>query len=209
MSQSFLCSFQPHIWSAQRCQMPPKHVCREMDHLCRHKSVTLRLGCLWFFSSFLHNSLHWSSFTLKVCSRVYVLGEINHIWTSEHERKPLCLCAFCLYAYQSEATKRLLTFIHMCTHVNRKRGCTKCAREVFIQCVCVCVRVGVGGRGWVCVFVCQINYLNPVTIKAEICYQRPPLEAHVSALLPQYALGSPPPRLGSARGRIKITGTES
>lgn len=43
-------------------------------------------------------------------------------------------------------------------------------------------------QGSVCVFVCQINYLNPPTIKAEICYQRPPLEARVSALLPQYAL---------------------
>lgn len=55
-----------------------------------------------------------------------------------------------------------------------------------VVCVCVC-QCGGWGRGWVCVFVCQINYLNPPTIKAEICYQRPPLEARVSALLSQYA----------------------
>lgn len=53
--------------------------------------------------------------------------------------------------------------------------------------VCAC-QCGGWGRGRVCVFVCQINYLNPLTIKAEICYQRPPLVACVSALLPQYAL---------------------
>lgn len=57
----------------------------------------------------------------------------------------------------------------------------------------ICVRqCGGWGGGWVCVFVCQINYLNPATIKAEICYQRPPLEPHVSALLPQYAPRSLP-----------------
>ena len=80
-------------------------------------------------------------------------------------------------------------FIHMHSHANSMRVCTICINgEVFLHlcvgvCVCVCVRVGVGG--WVCVFVCQINYLNPITIKAEICYQHLPLEARVSALLLQ------------------------
>lgn len=59
--------------------------------------------------------------------------------------------------------------------------------------ICVCVSVGGWGRGWVSVFVCQINYLNPVAIKAEICYQHTPLVACVSALLPQYALHLLPP----------------
>lgn len=54
-------------------------------------------------------------------------------------------------------------------------------------CVCVCRHGGWGGGDWIYAFVCQINYLNPITIKAEICYQRPPLEARVAALLPQYA----------------------
>lgn len=48
--------------------------------------------------------------------------------------------------------------------------------------VCQC---GGWGWGWVCVFVCSINYLNPTTIKAEICYRHHPLGACVGALMPR------------------------
>lgn len=46
-------------------------------------------------------------------------------------------------------------------------------------------RCGGWGWGWVCVFVCSINYLNPTTIKAEICYRHHPLAACVGAVMPR------------------------
>lgn len=48
------------------------------------------------------------------------------------------------------------------------------------MCACSC---GGGSSSLVCVFVCQVNYLNPTTIKAEICYQRPPLEPLCASLV--------------------------
>lgn len=79
------------------------------------------------------------------------------------------------------------------THVNREKRGALC--------------VSAGGMGSMLgLRLCHINYLNPTTIKAEVCYRRPPLEARVVASLPQYAPRPPGARRG---GRIKITGSES
>lgn len=70
------------------------------------------------------------------------------------------LIFFFMSEWSYKEQRPLLFFITRVLVLTRRGG----------RCVCVCACV-------LCIFVCYLNYLNPTTIKAEICYWLPPLEA--------------------------------
>lgn len=131
---------------------------------------------------------------LEICS-VSLHRGIDHV----HKAHCVCISGFfcACFHIRVKLQRSGLEIIHLyikCISMFTGRGGAVCICEIFLYLACVCMSVWVcvhqcGGWGWrwVFVFVCQINYLNPPTIKAEICYQRPPLETCASALLPQYA----------------------